>query len=267
MKKRYRVAGLALAILVAASLSTACKQKDADKTVQEKRVATQEDYCLKPFRTIMEEQKLSTDKKVDTKDIPVYRESELLFDVNNSFWPGKDASFVGHFDSLPGNTEAMMAELPTSAMRMREDGSVYVIYDTDTGYRVFVLVNPEQDYIATMGFPIIVKELLTHQDFSDLQVGDSIEKVEKIDPVATIHKKMIEDVWEMDPAGAAGMAEMGRPCTSVHYLRDGILKISYDMQDDRSLVIADMEYSPDYVLPSAGGKNISYKLCEADLPE
>ncbi len=57
------------------------------------------------------------------------------------------------------------------------------------------------------------------------------------------------------------------PGTSVHYLRDGILTIEYDMLENRSLVISDIQYSPDYSLTSVNGDTINYKLWDADLPK
>ena len=105
------------------------------------------------------------------------------------------------------------------------------------------------------------------KDFADLEKDDPIELVEKIDPVAALHKKQILEDWDLSPKGAEKLAGYGHPCTSIHYLNDGILKIEYEMKQDQSLVISAIEHSADYTLVDASGVMVSYRINEEDLPE
>jgi len=109
-------------------------------------------------------------------------------------------------------------------------------------------------------------KMLSYDAFSDLNLGDPIEKVEAIDSVATLHKKLIIDVWNLDPVGAENRAKYGYPCTSIHYLKDGILKIEYKMLENQDLVISDIEFSEDYTLINALDDKVDYKINEMDLP-
>ena len=56
------------------------------------------------------------------------------------------------------------------------------------------------------------------------------------------------------------------PLAFVHYLTDGVLKISYDMTEDGRLIVYDMVYSEDYKLIGNTGKLFDYKLFDIDLP-
>ncbi|MBO7402152.1 MAG: hypothetical protein J6U10_04085, partial [Lachnospiraceae bacterium] len=56
-------------------------------------------------------------------------------------------------------------------------------------------------------------------------------------------------------------------CT-VHYLRDGLLKIAYDLAEssDKAKVIA-IEFYPDYTMHSCSFYDIDYSINPLDLPE
>lgn len=211
-----------------------------------------------------------TPQKVKTQlDIPVYYEEELLFNVNSGFTLNRDASFYNNLNSLPNDAGAILATYPTNAIRIRTDGTTYAVYDTDTGYRLYVFfesLGPDTTIGVTTGFPVVIKDMLSYRDFVGLNIGDDISKVEAIDEVATLHKKMLLDVWEQDYKGAAFFAEEGHPCTSIHYLTDGILKIEYRMLEDRSLVIADMIYNKDYQITNALEQAVNHKIEDVDLP-
>ena len=77
---------------------------------------------------------------------------------------------------------------------------------------------------------------------------------------------MILEVFDLVPIAAQRLAEQGYPCTTIHYLKDGILKIEYEMQEDRSLVVSNMVFSKDYQIESANGKVVNYKIEDIDLP-
>jgi hypothetical protein len=219
------------------------------------------------FSTILAKEEKQMNGKSSDADIPVYYEEELLFNTNGMFYLNRDACFYEGTNARQNDSSAIMAAYPTSAIRHRDDDSVYTIYDTDTGYRLYLLFSSENEYVTPVGFPLVVKEKLSYADFSELKIGDSIEQVEKIDSVAGLHKKELIDVFNVNSKGAEGFAEMGYPYTSIHYLTDGILKIEYTMLEDKYIVISDMEFNKDYQLISANGKTVNYKIMDIDLPE
>lgn len=217
------------------------------------------------FRVIIMKEKVAeSDKK--TLNIPVYNEEDLLFKTDGKFYLNRDFCCYENTNALMTYTGGIMEAYPDPAIREREDGSLYFIYDTDTGYRLFLFFTHENDLQTPVGFPTVIKELLSYNDFAGLKVGDPIEDVEAIDSVATLHKKLIVEVWNLDPVGAAGHAKKGYPCTSIHYLSDGILKIEYEMLEGQKLIISNMVFKEDYILKNARGKNINYKIIESDLP-
>ncbi len=201
-------------------------------------------------------------------DIPVYPESALFFDVNNyGFYLGRDVACYYYLNAGQNSTRGIQKRLPTSAIRLKDNGDMYSIYETDSGYRMYLFYDQSRDYAFTIGFPVVIKELLPYSDFAGLKVGDSIETVEAVDPVAGLHKKLFTEVWQINPKGAKGQADRGYPCTSIHYLSDGLLKIEYDMPEDGVLVISGIEFAPDYILTDPIGRKVDYKIEEIDLPK
>ena len=166
----------------------------------------------------------------------------------------------------PNYTGALLEAYPTSAIRSRDSDTVYFVYETDTGYRLYLFFSYENDLDTPVGFPVVVGKALSYRDFKDVAVGDRMEEVEAIDPTASLHKKMILEVFDLVPIAAQRLTEQGYPCTTIHYLKDGILKIEYEMQEDRSLVVSNMVFSKDYQIESANGKVVNYRIEGIDLP-
>ena len=199
-------------------------------------------------------------------EIPVYPETDLLFDTNGMYFLGRDAGYYAGTNAMVNEAGAILAAYPTDAIRTKENGGVYTVYDTDTGYRFYMFFDKNNDYSIPVGFPIVIKNLLSLSDFSDLKVGDSIEAVEKIDPVATLYKRTITEVWQLNPIGASNYAEEGVPCTSIHYLTDGLLVIEYEMLENGDLVISGIKHSENYILTDILGNDIDYSIYDVDLP-
>lgn len=203
-------------------------------------------------------------------DIPVYYEEELLFHEFDHFFLTQDASSYVR----PGLTAYMYAlrtlrELPTQ-LRVRADGSSYAVYDTDTGYRFFLFIHKSN--FSLTGYPILINKskMLSRADFSDIQVGDSIDKVIQIDDVASLHKKKI-DSRDYDSNGDffANQIMNGCEVATIHYLSDGILKINYQVAvpDSLDMTVSGIEFYEDYVIPTADGEMTSHKIKDIDLPQ
>lgn len=276
MKKRGLVFALAAVLIVAAAIGLAIgsgifDRQEPFRTDNSKILSRQElswsDDPWESFSTILAKENKHMNGKSGDAYIPVYYEEELLFKTNGMFWLNRDACFYEGTSARQNDSGDIMAAYPTSAIRRRDDGSVYTIYDTDTGYRLYLLFSGENDYVIPVGFPIVIKDKLSYSDFSELKVGDSIEQVEKIDSIAGLHKKELIDVFKANSKGAEGFAERGYPYTSIHYLSDGLLKIEYTILEDKYIVITKMEFNEDYELVSANGKTVNYKIADADLPQ
>ncbi len=105
------------------------------------------------------------------------------------------------------------------------------------------------------------------EQFAGLKVGDSIEKVEAIDSRATVHKRVFLEKWDTATLEQFDYWQKeGYPCSTVHYLADGILKIEYNMRQDRTLIISNIIYDKDYNLTNPRGVTYCYKLDDRDLP-
>jgi hypothetical protein len=217
------------------------------------------------FESVIEGEK-ETDTNAKLKEVPIYKEYDLLFNTDGSFYLNRDACFYEGQNARQNYTGGILEAYPTDAIRDRNGKSVYLVYDTDTGYRLYLFVSYDNDLQTPIGFPVVIGKMLSYDAFCSLNLGDPIEKVEAIDSVATLHKKLIIDVWNLDPVGAANHAIDGYPCTSIHYLKDGLLKIEYKMLENQDLVISDIEFSEDYTLINALGDKVDYKINELDLP-
>lgn len=206
--------------------------------------------------------------KFEKLDIPVYPDDKLL--LNNFIVQiGEDACQFSRFAEFPNKLDYVYELYPTKALRKASTGEEYLIYESQSGYREYVFLKhwEESGLTVTNGFPIVVGELLPYKAFEQLKVGDTIESVGKIDPVAELYRQKMIEVHGYVPEGAASSAARGYPITSIHYLSDGLLKIEYEMLEDSSLVISKMVYSPDYTLKHTVGEVINYRIEPIDLPE
>ena len=194
--------------------------------------------------------------------IAVYSEDEIAGSLK---YIGVDTTLYSTLSSLPTSSADMLMHYPGGAVRKLQDGRAYIVYDLDSGCRLFRFLYGKYDYICSEGFPLVIKEPVCYDDFAALKTGDSIEKVCEVDPVGEFYKKRIE-ASSIDKVMMDGMIEEGRGFSSIHYLTDGILLIAYDMDENRDLFIRSMTYSKDYTLPNNLGGTTDYRVCEVDLP-
>lgn len=200
-------------------------------------------------------------------DIPVYPDDELLLH-NYIVQIGEDACRFYTFGSIPNDTVELLRLFPTKALRKASTGEEYLIYDTENGYREFIFLKHwRSDLTVTKGYPIVIGEMLSYDAFKPLKIGDTIDTVSEIDSVASLYKRRYLEVAGYVPEAAKASAARGYPLCSIHYLTDGLLKIEYEMLEDRTLVIANMIYSPDYTLNHTVGEVIDYSIEPIDLPE
>lgn len=201
--------------------------------------------------------------------IPVYKEEELLYFDNSSILPGLDpAYFIG---SSYGDIYSILGHFHTDRIRMRDDGALILVYSTDSGFRVFCICDPKQDNAVKLGLAMVVKEQHSYEEFSQLKIGDDISEVEKIDSAAELFVRQAEwlknDAPDYHLLFNSPAQQCNAPLSTVHYLTDGILMISYKMlDDDETIVISNIIYNEDRILPDPEGNPIDYTVCEDDLP-
>lgn len=162
---------------------------------------------------------------------------------------------------------------PTEAIRQRDADTFYFVYDTDDGIRLFVFYSEkngdgEYDGIQTpVGYPILISKMLSHTDFAGIQAGDSAEKVRAIDPVMSVYEDMFFNVYKWNSIAAESYRKENNPIATIHYLRDGLLKIEYDIVDDNRLVVTNLIFDPNYDLTNLYGETYHYRILPQDLPE
>ena len=198
--------------------------------------------------------------------IPVYEEAKLLFEHGKGFMIGRDSSLTRNFNSLPGSTEGIIRRYPTEAIRQRDKMSRYFIYDTDTGYRLYLFFRSDDWYHCTSGYPVLIGDQHSYKDFEGLKVGDGIDSVCSIDSVTNLYKTFWLDYIKLNSVAVKYRADHGYPVSSIHYLTDGILRIQYDMPEDGKLVVSDIVYSEIYRLPDFLGRSVNYAVFADDLP-
>lgn len=196
-------------------------------------------------------------------EIPVYLEDELLFNNDGILELGIDNTSRSTYSTGYTLSYAIISKFPTSAIRKRSDNSVYMMYDTETGYRLYLQYISDNDYFFNFGYPIVLKKMLSYKDFSKLKKDDPIEKVEAIDPVTTLYKRALE---ESNPQYTARIGVSSLPNVSFHYLKDGLLKIQYKLLEDGSFSIFKITFTKGHTLKDAHGNLINYEINDEDLP-
>lgn len=118
---------------------------------------------------------------------------------------------------------------PAECIRRTSDNTLYSMYRTTEGGLVYLYF--EKIYSQwVLHHSVYVKKSLEQSDFQDLRLGDTIEDVEKIDPVAGVVKKYTTFPW------------------TVHLLRDGIIKITYTINDNGIYIISEIQRDDNFEL-------------------
>ena len=115
------------------------------------------------------------------------------------------------------------AELYPTAVR--GDGErVYFVFDVKDGIRYYLFYdNSVDEMYSSLGYALLVGRAHTSEEFEALKKGDSISKVEEIDPVAGYYRERNKSI-------------------SIHYLEDGLAFIKYvGTEDNKDYVIDSIE--------------------------
>ena len=209
--------------------------------------------------------------EVEELDLPLYEAEELMYNTNGAFYIGRDcAMYRGSVNTRP-YTNSILNSFPTEAIRQRDENSMYFIYQSDFYLYLFFSEengDPDWDGLNTpIGYPIVIQKMLSYEEFAGVQVGDGVEKLREIDPVIEIYEKMFFDHFTWNTYAAEHHRKNNDPISSVHYLKDGLLKIEYDIMDDTQLVVENIILNENYDLTNLYGETYNYRILPQDLPE
>ena len=216
-------------------------------------------YVYMNFREVVREKGVRTDETA-TWVVPVYYETELLFRTGK-YNLGEDLSGWDVYSSDPHNLSGIISRYPTDAIRVRPNWTGYIMYETDQGTRLYLFFSNYRKNVD--GFPLVINRVMSYEDFKDIEIGDTIDDVAAVDDVTELYKKEYSD---LNYETAKRDCEIGYPPTTLHYLEDGILKIEYEMLEDRTLVVSSITYNEKYWLTCYDGDLLNYKIEDADLP-
>ena len=183
------------------------------------------------------EQKAAENEGADlSAKIPVYKESEIL----HLCYPRQ------HLTGINLLYRDVLAAANSDAVRKMDD-CYYLMYDTDTQVRVYLFFDAsdgKDDLLPAMGYPLYMAQTLSYEDFQNVQVGDSAEKVQEIDP------KVVE-LWfcwyHNEEEIVATYEGKGDFCFSYHLLTDGLLCFTYAVEEGE-VIVSGMEFADDFTI-------------------
>jgi len=203
--------------------------------------------------------------------VPVYNEQSICYNtgsMNFTLWWRN--SFRTSNANYP-QVRSLLTLAPTTALRVRADNTGYAVYDTDTGYRLYLFLDPKENIIT--GWPMVInktKALPARKDFQDIQIGDPIEKVRQIDGVTAPYERQIFDFFNMTkPIPYTETFKKQGPLATYHYCKDGILRIEYaddPAQEGLNFIVAGFTFYEDFVVENYDGAKVNQKILDIDLP-
>lgn len=119
---------------------------------------------------------------------------------------------------------------PAECVRKISETMVCNIYKTQENGLVYLFFQKEYESWV-LHHSVYVKKGLSLSDFSSIKTGDSLESVGKIDPVALSVQKYSEYTL-----------------FTLHLLKDGIVKIDYEKNNDGVFVVSNAQKSKDFKL-------------------
>lgn len=131
--------------------------------------------------------------------------------------------------SEPRNYDTLNAEYPIECIRRCED-NVYAMYLTDTGGVLYVFFTPKMEVF----YSAYSAKKLSYKDFESIKAGDSVEKVELIDPAVKAMR-------------SAFTQETSMAFYTMHILDDGLFVIFYNGLPNENCKILKAEYYSNYI--------------------
>jgi len=122
-------------------------------------------------------------------------------------------------------------------LRRISDYTIYAVYKTDEGglaYRFFADDAYKRRYkgIYVLSHNIYVKKKISHSEFEKVKIGDSIERVEEIDPATELYKNELIDTESF---------------STIHLLTDGVMLVHYNKSGE-DYKVSVIDYFDDFII-------------------
>lgn len=143
-------------------------------------------------------------------------------------------------------------------------GKKYLMYDTETGSRIYVFFNNTENSLKANGYSMISSKKLSYADMKALKTGQTMDDVMAIDPSA----KYVEYLYSFrsDKAIKYDITHLNLPINTVHLLTDGVMKLTYERSGEEGsyvYTITDIEYHDDFKMEGHGGIT-DYRIAKED---
>ena len=197
-------------------------------------------------------------KEGEKVTIPVYSEDVLLYgkwvDAKGRYYcifPGLDNGSPHFYNSEINHLNSILSVFPNGALRDMGGGKKYLMYDTETGSRIYVFFNNTENSLKANGYSMISSKKLSYADMKALKTGQTMDDVMVIDPSA----KYVEYLYSFrsDKAIKYDITPLNLPINTVHLLTDGVMKLTYERSGEEGsyvYTITDIEYHDDFKMKS-----------------
>ena len=190
----------------------------------------------------------------------IYEENEIIYE-SDCFGLGVNSDTYLNCSFRPNSLERLVSMFPNPNVREESD-HFYLFYDTDTGVRIFIFFSLNDNIPFSYGYPIIMTKKLKYSDFEKIKIGDSLEDINNLDPIADYYVKEFD---KLSDAIIEKLSTDEEGLVTVHLLEDGILKIAYERSAESQYIINDIDYSTKFEIYSIG-QTRSYKISKDDYP-
>lgn len=157
--------------------------------------------------------------------------------------------FVQTFDSDPlnlfhGNSIHISQVADTiglQCLRQKSDGTLYSVHQVKQGGLLYIFYNQHDTDDPYVKKTVVrnwyyVKKDLQYEDFSAINIGDNMKKVQSIDPATSVYINRLNDYG--DPSISS--------ISTFHYLKDGILYFYYEKSNHNTYTIHDIKFDPNF---------------------
>lgn len=211
-------------------------------------------YSFEEINNIISSEQFVSSPRISIDKMVKYSEKDFLFN-NHCFSFYRDMDYFLGSSARYDYINTIIEEYPPQIVRtINNNGqkSMYFVYQTDKNTRLFIFFFENDEYQFTRGFPIIMKESLSLNDFINIEVGQTIDMVNKIDPIVSLYKQgydtlSYEQIQKIYVEGTETIS-------TVHLLKDGIINISYERDVDGEYIIQEIQKSDDFSINVIGGK-------------
>lgn len=227
-----------------------------------------EDYCA--YLMMKNNPYLQMDQELP--EGKVWKEKDLLFDhaelLGFGYEPSSDTrsnSISYIIDNFIPSKDYEPRSIPC---RQKTWDQFYLMFRMENNYRLYLFFSYSANGCTSpVGYGLVVGKEHLYSDFVGLKKGDSIDDVIKVDDVASLYKEYFLDHLHYDTGRAKAEEQDGNRICSLHYAKEGLVKIEYTMKEEGKLIIKDIEYLWNFNMNDAEGHEVDYQIFDVDLPK